>query len=201
MPDFSTKTLFQCDAIRAIALTLADAPALQAFFERNPEYYMIASGRPPGPNEAVEELNSKPPADWHFSRQYAIGFVDTTASLVAFATLVSDLFVPGVWHIGFFMLETRQHGQGVAKALYEALEQWAHSQGAVWLRLGAIKGNIRAERFWERLGYHDVRERHGVTMGTENHTIRVMIKPLTNSTIADYLGVVARDRPESDNGN
>ncbi len=198
MHEWSTITLFQIDRIRAIELTLADAPAVQAFFDRNPDYGVLANGQPPGPNEAVEEMSSAPPADWQFDRQYLIGFVDSTSSLVAFATLVSDTFVPGVWHVGLFMLETRQHGQGVAKALFEALEHWARRQGAQWLRLGVIQGNTRAERFWERVGFIHARERHDVAMGTLSHTVRVMVKPLTTAPLTDYLRLVARDRPDSD---
>ncbi len=111
------------------------------------------------------------------------------------ANIVSDLLAPSVWHIGLFVIATSQHGTGLAQALYGELEAWAASDGAKWLRLGVVQGNSRAERFWEALGYIEVRTRHGVEMGKLTNTLRVLFKPLSGGTLEQYLSLVQRDRP------
>ena len=58
-------------------------------------------------------------------------------------------------------------------------------------------GNTRAEQFWERCGYHEVRRREGIPMGVRVNDVRVMVKPLAEGSIADYLAQVARDRLDS----
>jgi ribosomal protein S18 acetylase RimI-like enzyme len=68
--------------------------------------------------------------------------------------------------------------------------------GAQWARLGVVAGNARAEKFWERLGYVEVRRRRGVQMGRRTHDVRVMVKPLAGGRFAQYLSLVARDRPD-----
>ena len=88
---------------------------------------------------------------------------------------------------------------GEAKAVYEALEAWAVSNGAKWLRLGVVKGNVRAEKFWERAGFIEVRTRQGVEIGTKVNTVRVMSKALAGGSVAEYLALVVRDRPEPQN--
>ena len=103
----------------------------------------------------------------------------------------------GVWHIGLFIVATSLHGSGTAQALYAELESWMRARGGRWARLGVVEGNVRTERFWERMGYVEVRRRLGVEMGNKISTLRVMAKPLGNCTLSEYLGVVARDRPES----
>jgi hypothetical protein len=70
-------------------------------------------------------------------------------------------------------------------------------QGARWLRLGVVQGSARAERFWQRCGYVQVRERGPVTMGKKSNLLRVMAKPLAGGTIAEYLALVERDRPQA----
>ena len=60
-----------------------------------------------------------------------------------------------------------------------------------------IAGNVRAERFWERQGFIQTRLRSGVSMGRLTNTLRVMFKPLAGGSMAQYLGLVERDRPES----
>ncbi len=77
------------------------------------------------------------------------------------------------------------------------LERWMADQGAQWLRLGVVQGSARAERFWLRCGYVQVRERGPMAMGRKTNLLRVMAKPLAGGTIAEYLALVERDRPET----
>jgi ribosomal protein S18 acetylase RimI-like enzyme len=83
------------------------------------------------------------------------------------------------------------------REIYAALEAWMRDRGARWLRLGVVVGNARAERFWESLGYVEVRKRFALEMGARVNDLRVMAKPLGGGAIADYLAMVARDRPGS----
>ena len=187
--------LFDAGPARACELDEADAPALQRFFERHPEYFLFAHGRGPAPHEALQELRDAPPAGMPCSRRWTLGFLDAADRLVAMANLWSDLLAEGVWHVGLFVVATPLHGSGAAQALYEALEAWMRGQGARWVRLGVIRGSRRAEGFWRRLGYVEVRERADVTMGERVHVLRVMVKPLAGGAISGYLAQVARDRP------
>ena len=109
---------------------------------------------------------------------------------------LADLLARGVWHIGLFIVATDLHGTGTAQALHQGLERWAAAQGARWLRLGVVSGNARAERFWTQCGYLDLRMREGLPMGKRVNDVRVMAKPLTGETLADYLAIVPRDRPD-----
>ncbi len=175
-----------------------DIPALQVFFDANPEYFFSVGGEPPGPNLAAEEFHELPPAELSYSRTYYLAFVPSTdlAPWRAIAQLTSDLMTAGVCHIGLFIVATAQHGRGDAQALFASLEQWAISQGARWLRLGVVVGNVRAERFWAAQGFVELRQRHGVATGPRLNSIRVMLKPLAGATQAQYLALVARDRPD-----
>ena len=86
---------------------------------------------------------------------------------------------------------------GTAASLYAGLEGWMQQQGARWVRLGAVAGNARAERFWERRGFAEVRRREGLQLGKLVQTVRVFVKPVSTSGMQDYLSLVVRDRPES----
>lgn len=197
-----TRALFDCGDVRAIALVADDIPAIQAFFERNPEYFRDTAGAPPAPDEAAVEYAGMPSAEWGCTAKWAIGYrpaanAGVGAPLVAFATLFADMFAPGVWHVDLFIVETARHGQGVARCLYAALEAWTRARGARWLRLGVVSGTPRAERFWTRSGYGEVRTRSNVPMKDAVRTIRVMVKPLDGGDVSAYLDLVARDRPEA----
>ena len=117
-------------------------------------------------------------------------------SVAAVAILVSDILAPGVWHLGLFLVATELHGDGSAQVLYQRLEAWAGDLGAQWMRLGVVRGNARAEAFWRKRGFVELRQRDGVEMGARVNTVRVMAKPLAGGSFAQYLALVPRDRPE-----
>jgi hypothetical protein len=113
------------------------------------------------------------------------------------ANLLSDVFLPSVWNLSTFIVSTSRHGTGEAQALYRSLENWTTRNGARWLRLGVVKGYVRAERFWLSRGFVQTRERAGYQIGKQVNVIRVMCKPVAGGTVAEYLSLVTRDRPES----
>ena len=196
MNKHSAGPIFDTGALRAVELDAGDIPALQEFFEANPEYFVAVTGQPPKCEEAREEFHDEVPADMSFTRKWSIGFEDRSGTMIGMASVVSDLIARHVWHIGLFVIATSLHGTGTARAINEALESWMRGQGAEWLRLGVVEGNARAERFWERAGYQEVRQRRGVIMGVRLNTVRVMVKALTGGTPQGYLARVVRDRPE-----
>jgi GNAT superfamily N-acetyltransferase len=181
--------------LRTVELTPKHEQALQRFFEANPQYFIAVNGEPPGPDAAHEEIHGELPPGFSHTRKWLVGFMDETNAMAAMANVVSDLLAAGVWHIGLFIVAAARHGTGDAEQLYRGLEAWARSNGAAWMRLGVVQGNARAERFWERLGFHETRTRT-VDMGNRTNIVRVMMKPLAGGTLEQYLSLVERDRPE-----
>jgi GNAT superfamily N-acetyltransferase len=172
---------------------------VQHFFDANPEYFFTVNGEGPRPDEAKREFADLPPAGMPYGRMRLVGFFDERrdGELIGVASTVGDFLQPHVWHVGLFVVATALHGSGAAHELYRRLEEWMRGQGAQWLRLGVVHGSVRAERFWRRCGYVQVRERGPVSMGRKSNLLRVMVKPLAGGTVADYLALVERDRPES----
>ncbi|WP_374515329.1 GNAT family N-acetyltransferase [Niveibacterium sp.] len=180
-------------------LAAAHEGELQAFFEANPDYFLAVQGAPAGPQAAYDEIHGDLPAGWSYTKKWLIGYRDpANGKLVAFASLVSDLLADTVWHIGLFVVATELHGSGLAASMFHSIEAWAKAHGARWLRLGVVVGNQRAERFWGRQGFAQVRMRKGVEMGERSNSVRVMVKPLAEHNLSDYLKLVPRDDPARD---
>jgi GNAT superfamily N-acetyltransferase len=183
--------------LSCVELGTDDAPALQAFFEANPLYFEAVDGQPPQPGEGLAEITDRPPEGMVWRRAWALGFLDAGGQIAAMAGVIADLMAEGTWHVGIFIVATARHGSGEAHAIYRAIEDWARANGARWMRLGVVVGNARAERFWLRCGFVELRQREGLKMGRLTQTVRVMLKPLTELPIESYLALVERDRPES----
>lgn len=180
-------------------LGAADADELQRFFDANPEYFLAVNGEPPRHDEAAREIADVPPAGMPYREMLLIGFVDqASGALVGMATVVADFIAAHVWHVGLFIVASELHASGTARALYRKLERWLVEKGAEWIRLGVVTGNAKAERFWERCGFVQVRERGPVQMGKKRNLLRVMVKPLAAAPLDAYLALVPRDRPGAD---
>ena len=190
-------SLFDAGPLRAVELDADDVPALQRFFEANPEYFFDATGEPPAADEALHELHDQPPADVTWSRTWVLGFVDDAGALVAMASVASDFMAEGVWLIGLFVVASSLHGTGTSATVYQALESWIRGNGGRWLRIAVVVGSAKPERFWPKVGYTDVRRRSGVSMGRRVNTLRIMVKPLAGGGVPEYLALVARDRPRA----
>jgi predicted N-acetyltransferase YhbS len=189
-------SLFDVGSLRAVELGAGDIPALQHFFETNPEYFLNATGQPPAADEALHELQDEPPPDVTLSRTWPLGVVDDAGALVAMTNVASDFMAEGVWLIGLFIVASPLHGTGTSAAVCRALESWIRGRGARWIRLAVVAGDAKPERFWPKVGYADVRRRSGVEMGRRVNTLRIMVKALAGGGVADYLELVARDRPD-----
>lgn len=183
--------------LTTVELAAGSEPLLQRFFDENPLYFITTLGEPARPDAAHEEIHEDLPAGWPYTKKWVIGYTTSSGELAAMANLVSDLLAPSVWHIGTFIVATSRHGTGDARTLYQGLESWARSNGAQWLRLGVVSGNLRAERFWQRVGFTQTRVRTGIVMGKLENTVRVMFKSLEGGSQQEYLKLVKRDHPDS----
>jgi ribosomal protein S18 acetylase RimI-like enzyme len=58
-------------------------------------------------------------------------------------------------HISDFVVLPEYRRHGLARALLERAEDYARSDGAVWLRLGVKAGNTAAYAFYAKAGFED----------------------------------------------
>jgi len=192
--------LFAGGGLAAHPLRRDQIPALQAFYDGNPEYFLTVNGRPPPADLAAQEFDEVPPPHLTFERQWCLGLFaaeEEGGALQGIAMVTEGLCQPGVWHLGLFIVATHLQGRGVAAGSYAALEGWVRRSGARHLRLGVVQGNRRAARFWLRQGFVPLRTREGVDTGGRVNTVQVMLKPLADEGIPAYLQAVPRDQPGS----
>lgn len=139
----------------AIKLTLADAGPIAALFARCSDHFLLQDGVEADPSDAVALFRDVPTGK-SATDQTIFGWRDDSG-LYAVAAMLRDYPEDGVWYLGLLLLDPRRRGQGVGRALHEALVRHVIGKGAREFRLAVIEANVGAERFWRSLGYRERR--------------------------------------------
>ena len=167
------------------------AAELQAFHEANAQYWWLTHGHGPAPDDAAAAFDKGPPPHMSFrAHPWSWARDRRTHAILGQFRYVIDLMAPGVWHLGFFMVDAGLHGSGFALDLYERYEALAAAGGARWLRLSVVEANPRARRFWLARGYADVKCTTGAVLGDLSHVQFTMVKALQEGSLAECLEAV-----------
>jgi GNAT superfamily N-acetyltransferase len=75
--------------------------------------------------------------------------------------VVAEYIDTGVYaQIGGLVVDRRQRNKGVGRLLMTRAEEWAHQQGCAAVRLWSSAIRTEAHRFYERLGYTNVKAQY-----------------------------------------
>lgn len=145
-------------------LGLDDEGLVQDLSERCADYTELAEGEAVGPT-AGRELLASAPEGWDPARLFKLGLCDDDGVLMGLLDVAPGYPADDVWYLGLFLLDPSVRCAGLGTRLYHAFEQWAAGQGARRVMLLVVEENLAGRRFWERLGFTDVRVLPAKQMG------------------------------------
>jgi ribosomal protein S18 acetylase RimI-like enzyme len=138
-------------AIRVV--TREDAPALQALFEQDREYWLVIEGAPLRDDEGMQVFEEVPPG-FLFEKKHAF-LVDD----IAFLDMLEGYPDPQTWWLGLIFLSPSVRNAGLGARLIAALADHVRASGGRALRLAVAEDNPGARRFYDRLGFRFVDRR------------------------------------------
>lgn len=88
--------------------------------------------------------------------------VDESDSPIAWVhvSLLALLEASDVASINGLVVDERHRSSGIGASLVEAAERWALDHGAAAIMVRSRSTRRRAHRFYERLGYHEIKRSH-----------------------------------------
>lgn len=126
------------------------------FFERCRAYFEDVEGRAPTSAVAHEILNGLPPGKRRDEKE-VFGFFDEQGALIAFVDLVRDYPVEKEWIIGLFLIAPEHRRSGLSRRVHQFIETYISNNGGAVLRVAVLEINGPGRRFWEDLGYYEVK--------------------------------------------
>jgi GNAT superfamily N-acetyltransferase len=163
---------------RFARLTLADAPELQALYERCTDYHMAHEGTPTRANAGEEELTSLPPGR-SAEDKFPFGIYSPDADLAGYLELFRNYPAEGEWWIGLLMLDPQLRRRGLGSDIFRSASEWAAENGARAIQLAVLQQDAAARRFWQRQGFELLRHRpYRSQAENKAHTVLVLRREL-----------------------
>ncbi len=151
-----------------------DLGDLQSLFERCSDYFQVATGAPPHPEEATRAFVAGPPSKSLDDKRVIGVFHDGT--LVGVIDVLVDWPEPNVWSVGMLMLDPHHRKKGLGAQLVTALEDWGGQNGARSYRTAIVTHHKDGIRFLERCGYVPDTTLDGYDAGSQVSSIRFYAK-------------------------
>jgi len=151
----------------------ADAAALQGLYERCTDYHEMHEGFATRPSAAADELAMLPPGRT-LEDKFSMGIYEPGGPLIGYLDIVRHYPATNEWWIGLLMLDPEARAKGLGARLFRATWNWVLSQDGKAIYLAVLEENIRAERFWRRQGFEEVR-RQAHTSETGNKISQVIV--------------------------
>jgi GNAT superfamily N-acetyltransferase len=130
---------------------LADLDAVEEFYDRAADYWLLADHRAPDRQKAKEFFTDCPPnCDPATSHRLGM-FVDGV--LMGLAELSFGWPAAGDAYLGLQILAPEARGRGLGRILLAEVEARARKTGAAGLYLAVLEANPKGRAFWEREGF------------------------------------------------
>ena len=149
---------------------------MQELLERCADFSQLIEGEPPSPH-AAQDLQADLPFLNDLADKFLYGIFLENA-MVGVLDAFRNHPQGGVWWIHLLLLEPDQRGRGIGMQALNTFTALAGEQGALMFRLGAVEENVRALKFWRRMGFELVEKSRPRLFGQKQHVVWTMRKDL-----------------------
>jgi ribosomal protein S18 acetylase RimI-like enzyme len=135
----------------------SDEAQVQELFESDPDYFKIVKGAPARVADA-QDLLSDLPEGKEYGDKFVYTIFDRDGGLAAVIDLVRDYPQYDTWFLGLLFVAPARRNMGFGSRLLDAIHVHVKQQGGHAIRLGVVRGNVRARALYDRTGFRFVDE-------------------------------------------
>jgi ribosomal protein S18 acetylase RimI-like enzyme len=160
--------LFTLDGYSIRRLRVEDAAELQDLYERCTDYHEMHEGFATRPTAGADELALLPPGK-QMADKFSIGIYESIGCLIGYLDIIRNYPAANAWWIGLLMLDPKNRAKNLGSRICATTEKWVASQDGHSIHLAVLEENIRAQQFWRKQGFEELR-RQPHTSETGNKT-------------------------------
>lgn len=158
-------------------LSQEDMAAMQNVYARCLDYMLLVDGHPADPHAVEEEFQSVPPGK-SIEDKFVFGIADSRNGIVGLLDILRWYPDETTWWIDTLLFIPESRSKRVGEKVIQGFVDYARAGGARRIMLGVVEENIRAYKFWIKLGFELVRETEPRQFGNKMQRLKIMRRNL-----------------------
>jgi RimJ/RimL family protein N-acetyltransferase len=102
-----------------------------------------------------------------------LGVYNKRELLIGMVDIFKNYPNSGTWMIGLLLLSPNERNKKLGKTIHEEIKKYALNQGADTFQIGVVEENIKGRKFWDSLGYQQVKSTT-INMGNVEHNLDIL---------------------------
>jgi ribosomal protein S18 acetylase RimI-like enzyme len=158
-------------------ISLEDIAAVQEVYEKCLDYMLVVDGHAANPDVVEEDFQSVPPGKSNEDK-FVFGITDSQKRLVGLLDILRWYPDKTTWWIGELVLVPESRSKSLGEKVIQGFVASARANGATEIMLGVVEENIRAYKFWIKMGFELVRETEPRQFGNKMQRVKIMRRNL-----------------------
>jgi ribosomal protein S18 acetylase RimI-like enzyme len=160
-------------AYSARRLSLEDIGVVQGLMEKCLDYMLLVDGHPADPDEVEKEFQEVPSGN-SLEDKFVFGIVNQQKDLVGLMDVVRSYPEQKIWWIGLFLFIPEVRSRGIGQKVLEGFIKYVRAHGGKAIMLGVVEENMRAYKFWTKVGFEFIRMTEPRQFGDKIQTVSIM---------------------------
>ncbi|BEP28158.1 GNAT family N-acetyltransferase [Helicovermis profundi] len=116
------------------------------------DYYLLDKGSV-ADSDAAQKILEALPNGKTYDDQFNLGIFNKSNSLIGLINIIKDYPYSNVWMLGLLMIDPSERNNGLGKLIHKEIVNIVKEENANKIRIGVLKDNINALKFWNSIGY------------------------------------------------
>ena len=153
--------------IRHLCAT-ADTAIVADLFHRAADYVLLESGHAPSQAEVTDFFTGGPPGIDQ-SRSLHFGLFLPDDQLAAIAGAIFGFPKPDDAYLGLLLIDPAHRGKRLGQQMVDHICAASKTQGADRILIAVLEENVKAHRFWSKMGFTEEMRSQPKQIGVKTH--------------------------------
>ena len=158
-------------------MSLEDIAAIQEIYNKCLDYMLLVDGHAADPNVVEEEFQSVPPGRSNEDK-FVFGITASQKGIVGLLDILRWYPEETTWWIDTLLFIPESRSQGLGEKVIQGFIYYVRASGAQGIMLGVVEENIRAYKFWIKMGFEFERETEPRQFGNKMQRVKIMRRKL-----------------------
>ena len=158
-------------------MSLEDIAAIQEVYDKCLDYMLLVDGHAADPNAVVEEFQAVPPGKTNDDK-LVFGITESQKGIVGLLDILRWYPDNTTWWIDTLLFIPESRSKSLGEKVIEGFVDYVRASGAQGIMLGVVEENVRAYRFWSKMGFEFVRETEPRQFGNKMQRLKIMRRNL-----------------------